>query len=305
MYYIAPTGIGFGIKYAVTNWSIIVTDSSTHALLGATDLIWILLLARIINKEKLGILEALAVIVCIVGTFLVAYDKAKAVQDSFVPIFAKLLAPFIGAFCVSTLRSGVKGLYEPSNRLQGTTTQVEFTAIKLTLSTLAAFICGMIFENGVVHVTNSAKKLPDAWWVGLTNYPAKGTMLVLASGILTFVFHVNLAYLATTTSAMAVGLMQEVKVLPQYGFNAIFVALGVSGLAVSMTSMSLAGAVLSLLGSVLYAFASHVSHTKGKLWLGRRGPEWVKEESATGPPDAFSDSQARVSPLESGLTVSL
>lgn len=311
VYYIFPTGFAFGIKYAVTNWSIQLVSSDLHVVLGATDLFWILLLARIINKEKMGILEFLSVSVCVVGIVLVTLHKVTNIEGtSIVPIFANLLAPFVGAFCVTTLRAGIQGLFEPSNRLQGTTTKIEFTAIKLGISTLAAFLTGMIFENGVVHITNTEKALPDAWWVALSDYPIEGTFFVCATGILTFIFHVNLAWLCQMTSATAIGLMQEVKVLPQYAFNAIFTAMGVVGLTVDTSFMNLLGTSLGLLGAALYALSSHVSHTQGKLFFGRQGI-YFKEPSMSHAgekvlPNLVSTNSSGCQPGDSsGLKVSL
>merc|ERR1712232_250584 len=81
----------------------------------------------------------------------------------------------------------------------------------------------------------------------------------------------------------AVGLMQEVKVLPQYVFNAIFTALGVVGLKVDTTFWNLFGTTLGLSGAVLYAAASHNSQTKGKLFLGSNGLYRANENQGRGP----------------------
>merc|ERR1712039_1038976 len=106
-------------------------------------------------------------------------------------------------------------------------------------------------------------------------------MLLMLSGVLTFLFHVNLAWLCDMTSTVTVGLMQEVKVLPQFAFNALFVALGVKGLDVSLKGTQLAGALLGLLGLLLYVYASYLSHTRGKLVFGRRGFRWQAESIVT------------------------
>jgi hypothetical protein len=278
--YAAPAGLAFGLKYSVTNWAIQVAPSNMFVLLGSTDLIWLLILARVINKERMGLLELLSVVVCCSGISIVLiyrFHNVEFARMGFAEIFPNLLSPFIGALCITTLRFGLKGLFNPRNRLHGSTTKIEFTAIKLAVAAAAAFITSMMFENGVVHITNTEEKLPLAWWVALRHYPAEGTMLVCVSGILTFIFHVNLAWLCSLTSATAVGIMQEVKVLPQYGLNALFTALGVAGLQVDVAPMNIAGSAVALFGAGLYVCASHVSHTKGKLVLVSGGFKFLKE----------------------------
>ncbi len=39
-------------------------------------------------------------------------------------LFFNLLAPFVGALCISTLRRGVAGLFDPTNCLSGTTSSL-------------------------------------------------------------------------------------------------------------------------------------------------------------------------------------
>ena len=50
-------------------------------------------------------------------------------------LFFNLLAPFVGALCISTLRTGVAGLFDPTNCLSGTTSSLVYSSqIKFNLA---------------------------------------------------------------------------------------------------------------------------------------------------------------------------
>jgi len=218
----------------------------------------------VINGERPGVLEVLALAISVSGNFIVAASSVKALDAPFWPLFLNLLAPFIGALCVSTLRAGVAGLFDPGNCLGGAMTKMEFTIFKLALACIAALLSAMLLENGSWSFMGSA--VP--WWTALGSYPAVGTALILASGILTSILHVTLAWLAWLTSAMAVGLLGEVKVLPQWILNELF------GAKHALTSSYLLGAGLGIAGAILYAAASFVRHAHGKLILNPSGLQW-------------------------------
>mmetsp|Transcript_37055 Transcript_37055/g.95700 ORF Transcript_37055/g.95700 Transcript_37055/m.95700 type:complete len:283 (-) Transcript_37055:524-1372(-) len=237
-----------------------MADTSTHAPLGTSEIVWVVLLAMIINKERPGVLELVAVAVSATGN-LVALSSARTINGPFLPLFLNVLAPGVGALCVSTLRHSVVSLFDPSNRLRGTMTKIEFTAIMLTLSSFAALASAMIVESGLFSLHGGMDSNP--WWVSLAAYPSRGTMLILASGILTALFHVSLAWLAWITSATAVGMLGEVKVVPQWTF-----------IKHSMSSMYLVGAGIGIMGSVLFACASYITHTRGKLIVTPSGFQW-------------------------------
>jgi len=255
----APPGLAFGFKYAITNWGILLVDTSTHVLLGATDLIWVVILAIFINKEYPSVIDVFAVMVCLTGSLMIAIHTSSAMTHAFFPILVNLLTPLIGALCVSTLREGAKGIFDKNNRLQGNITKIEFTAFFLGCSALAAFVSAMAIENG----SGLLNTPHEPWWTALGDYPAKGTALILASGLLTCVLHVDNTWMASLISATASGVVSEVKVLPQWCLSALF------NMHVDASPMSLFGALLGLLGSGIFAFGSHLTHTRGKLILRR------------------------------------
>ena len=92
-----------------------------------------------------------------------------------------LLPPFILALCVSTLRMGTQELLRPDNRLAGSMSIVEFTAIKLALSALTAFALAMLCESTGVNGHLS-------WWRALAEESDAGILLVLLGGVFILIF---------------------------------------------------------------------------------------------------------------------
>lgn len=259
--------------------------------MNATDTIWILLLARFYNKEKIGILEAVAVLILMAGTSIVVSAKVKTLQSAaFLPIFANLFSPFIGAVCITTLRKGVLIMFDKGNILNGSTTKIEFTAIKLTCAATTAFVCSLVLENGRIHLTNN-KTVP--WWDELLHhYPFQGTALVLASGLLTFTLHVNNAWLSLFVSSTGHVFLHEVRVFPQWGFNVLFAGLGVKGLKVDLSTQNLVGAIVGLFGAAFYAMITVVTSWYGRLVLRGGQLTWVMDEQ-----EAQGEGRERSDPL--------
>jgi len=257
--HVAPAGVAFGCRYVTANLGLSLADNSTHVLLGATELVWVLLLAVLINKERPGVLEVLACIVSLVGNVIVATSAVNLHQmdTPFWGLFFNLLAPFVGALCISTLRTGVAGLFDPTNCLSGTTSKIEFTSLKLGCASLTSLLAAMLLENGLWSFHGTA----ISWWRALASYPHLGVIFILASGILTSVLHVSMAWLAWLTSALAMGLLVEIKVLPQWILNYFF------GLHHPLSSSYLLGASLGIFGALLYACASWVTQRYGKVSL--------------------------------------
>jgi len=174
------------------------------------------------------------------------------------------------ALCITTLRGGAKELFRADNRLGGSVSPIEFTAVKLLLSASTALILACIMENGHVRLEKSPH---EAWWVALSSYPTSALAFLLLGGVFVLIFQVNITWLSGLTSATAVGIVGEVKIVPQWIFNAMF------DLKVDLTPFNLAGAACAILGSVLYASSSMMSE---RLVLASSGFKWVPrgEDSA-------------------------
>eukprot|EP00427_Karlodinium_veneficum_P004563 CAMPEP_0169170620 /NCGR_PEP_ID=MMETSP1015-20121227/62260_1 /TAXON_ID=342587 /ORGANISM="Karlodinium micrum, Strain CCMP2283" /LENGTH=124 /DNA_ID=CAMNT_0009243725 /DNA_START=21 /DNA_END=395 /DNA_ORIENTATION=+ len=114
----------------------------------------------------------------------------------------------------------------------------------------------------------------QAWWEALAEYPLESLSLLLSGGFFVLLFHVNITWLAGITSAVAIGIVGELKVVPQWLLNAFF------SFEVDLSPLNLLGAALSLLGSILYVIAASLPR---KLKVSHHGFEWcirasVKEQ---------------------------
>lgn len=244
--HIAPVGILFGVKYGITNWGLALVPTAKHLLLQSTDLVWTVIFARIINKERLGFLEGVAAMLSVSGAVCISLEAGGEMEAPALGLAVNLLTPVFLALCITTLRTGAAELFRSDNRLGGTVSPVEFTCIKLALSASVALLLAFMLENDAVF-TAEGNKHPQSWWVALVNYPMQSLGLLECGGIFVLIFQVNITWLAGLTSAVAVGIVGEVKVLPQWILNAVF------SLSVDLSPLNIVGAACSLAGSLMYA----------------------------------------------------
>eukprot|EP00929_Paragymnodinium_shiwhaense_P051821 TRINITY_DN26016_c0_g1_i1.p1 TRINITY_DN26016_c0_g1~~TRINITY_DN26016_c0_g1_i1.p1 ORF type:complete len:372 (+),score=76.77 TRINITY_DN26016_c0_g1_i1:87-1202(+) len=241
--HIAPVGLLFGLKYGITNWGLKLVPTGMHLLLQSTDLLWTALTARLINKEKLGYAEVLAVICSTAGSVMIALHAVDTVEAPALALAVNLLTPLMLALCVSTMRLGARELFRPDNCLEGSMTKAEFTGIKLTLSASVALSLAFLLEGP------AGDKM--AWWEALSAQPEEGVVLMLLGGLFVLIFQVNLTWLASLTSAVTMAIVSGLKVVPQWLLNAAF------NLKVDITFLNLSGAILVLSATMLYAWASY------------------------------------------------
>ena len=89
-----------------------------------------------------------------------------------------LLPPLILALCLSTLRMGAQELFRPDNeKVQGMSV-VEFTAIKLWLSSITAFALASLCETSQ----------NESWWRALMEESNAGIALMLLGGVFVLIF---------------------------------------------------------------------------------------------------------------------
>ncbi|CAK0800883.1 unnamed protein product, partial [Prorocentrum cordatum] len=224
--YSGPAGLCFGLKFSFTNWGLLLVPTATHMLLQSTDLLWTVGCAWLVVGERVGAQEGCAVLLTALGTMLISLDEAT----------------------VAALRRGVKELMRPDNRVGGMLA-VEVTAIKLAVSSLTCLAAACLVEGGGLGLSRCAglrEGRAEPWWEALAVYPARGVSLVLLVAVLILVFQVNITWLARLTSAVTVGMVASVKVVPQWLLN------GLMGLQGPTSPAFAVGVALVLLASLLY-----------------------------------------------------
>lgn len=249
-----PVGVCFGLKYAVTNWGLQLVPTATHLLLQATDLLWTVAFARLINKEQTGPVECLAVLLSTCGTILVSLDLSQSLTAPLVPLLVNLLTPIALALCVTTLRNSVKVLMTKDGILEDGMGAVELTSIKLAFSATTAFIVAFVMEGGFVWpswdgVVLQEASAPTPWWEALSVYPREGLVIIFVGCLSILMFQVNLTWLTRLTSSVCVGMVGSAKVLPQWFMNDLF------GTGVHLTEVMICGAGLIFLSCGLFVSA--------------------------------------------------
>lgn len=280
--HVAPVGLLFGLKYGLTNWGLQLLPTGTHLLLQSTDLIWTVVTARVWNKEKLGVVETVAAALATVGSVMIGLHAGQVVSAPTVPLLVNCLTPLVLALCISTLRSGAQELFREDNPLHGSVSPAEFTSLKLFLSALMALLLSLVLESGTISWTQ-LKAHRDAWWVALQHEQVAGTCFLLLGGVFVLIFQVNITWLSGLTSAVTVGIVGGIKVVPQWLLNAAFL-----GPLVDMSPLNAAGAALVLSASCLYACSISNPYT---LTCGRNGFEWQLREALDGKAKPLLDSE--------------
>eukprot|EP00241_Pyramimonas_parkeae_P018426 CAMPEP_0114327368 /NCGR_PEP_ID=MMETSP0059-20121206/30260_1 /TAXON_ID=36894 /ORGANISM="Pyramimonas parkeae, Strain CCMP726" /LENGTH=362 /DNA_ID=CAMNT_0001456483 /DNA_START=175 /DNA_END=1263 /DNA_ORIENTATION=+ len=218
---LAPLGILFGLKYGVTNWGLQLVPTPVHVLLQATDIVWTVLAAVIINRERLGWLELGACAGAIAGTLLLGIELGASYSTNKTRwlVFAlavNLTSPILLGLCISTLRR----------------------------ATVTA-MCSVLLEGfDVLRSRQAAVPVFQA----LCDNPY--VMLQLAPGsVLIMIFQVNLTWLSALTSATTVGVVGGVKVVPQWIISAMF------SLHIDLNPLSLAGATVVMVSAAIWTCA--------------------------------------------------
>jgi len=263
--HVAPVGVLFGLKYGLTNWGLQLMPTGTHLLLQSTDLVWTVLTARVWNKEKLGFVELFAAGLATMGSLMIGLHAGQILEAPLLPLLVNCLTPLVLALCISTLRSGAKELFRADNPLQGSVTPTEFTSLKLLMSSAMALILSLLMENGLFSLTKQESHR-EAWWVAIQQQQHDGIAFLLLGGVFVLIFQVNITWLAGLTSAVTVGIVGGIKVVPQWLLNAAFL-----GLNVDLSLLNIGGAMLVLTASCLYARSVSRPHM---LVLGCHGLEW-------------------------------
>ena len=146
--------------------------------------------------------------------------------------------------CIATLRSACVVLMRKDNRVKGTVTSIEITALKLAISSTVALILANFFEDNWLQLFRS---LPDSTKLG-----------IIGSSLPILAFQVNCTYLTGITSAVSVGLVGQLKIIPQWLTALLFSANEhfVFGI------LNVSGSMITVVSAAVYALDSWRSFLK-------------------------------------------
>lgn len=242
--WVAPIGILFGLKYGITNSGLSVVPASTHVLLQSTDLVWTLLGAWYINGERVRPIGIVCLLGCIAGTVCLSLHIHESIAAPIYAICVNLTSPILLGLCITTLRSACMELMRGENAISST----ELTALKLLLSSSIAFVMSMIFENQHGDTLS--------WYDAFLQLPQSTQLGVIGGAIPILLFQVNCTFLTFLTTSVSVGLVGQIKILPQWTLALLFAP---STQHVHFSALNIMGAILTVLSAAAYAWSNYVS----------------------------------------------
>lgn len=250
-----PIGFLFGLKYGVTNLGLHLVPAPIHLLLQSTDLIWTIIGAWWINGESVSKVGLLCVSGCIAGSIVLSIQVDETVKAPMLAIAVNLLSPVLLGLCIATLRSACVELMRKDNRVQGSVSSVELTALKLIISSSVAIILACVFDNqkeGLHHHVT--------WWAKFGSLSTSTKLGVLGGSLPILAFQVNCTFLTGLTSAVSVGLVGQLKIIPQW----IMALLFAPNVNFHLEPWNIAGALLSIMSAGAFAINNWMEYSRNK-----------------------------------------
>ena len=215
---VLPVGALFGLKYAVTNQGLMMVSTPVHLLLQSTDLVWTMLWAYLINGECIDYVGLTSLLGCVSGSVMLSMqvvsndrEVPKRYRDvTVLAIMINLLSPILLGLCIATLRSACVELRWKTNRVGGRVSSVEITALKLLVSSPVALVLATFFEGD--------------WLQAFRDLSVPTRLGVIGSSLPILAYQVNCTYLTAITSAVSVGLVGQLKIIPQWIAAVLFSA---------------------------------------------------------------------------------
>jgi len=200
---ILPVSITFAAVMALTNVSISITNINLHILLRTTDIIWVVVFAFIIQKERPTILTAIACISLFFGIVLISpiTDDNWYLKNAWVQLVFNLLSALSSGLMMVLLRRACVIL-----RFKiPTMTVAEITLIKMFQTFIFLLPFPFIFEpkafNAIIDSTLTIK------------------LLVGAGVLITMGFQTTVVGLSAYSLATTVGIIANFKIIPQIIFG--------------------------------------------------------------------------------------
>jgi len=243
-----PIGALFGMKYGITNLGLHLVPAPTHLLLQSTDLVWTVVGAYVINAEVVSMVELFCLAGCVAGSIVLGWSVGNSSITA--PIFAILInltSPILLGLCLATLRLACTELMRPDNRVNGTVSSLELTSIKLIISSLVGLGLACFMEGG--------DGIKDSWWAAFIELEERTRLGVVGGAVLIAVFQVNCTFLTFLSSTVAVGLVGQVKIIPQW-ILATTTAIRTTGFKVQ--TINIVGAICIMVSAAAFAVYNYV-----------------------------------------------
>jgi len=160
-------------------------------------------------------------------------------------VLINLLSPILLGLCISTLRLACTHLMMSTNHncLRGAVvSSVELTSLKLLLASFVATVLAAFME--------------PTWWQAFCEIDAATRWGVLGGALLISLFQVNCTFLTYLTNAVTVGLVGQVKIIPQWIVAAIFAAF-LMPQGFSFQLLNIVGAILIIASAAAFCYSNY------------------------------------------------
>eukprot|EP00026_Physarum_polycephalum_P007934 Phypoly_transcript_08006.p1 GENE.Phypoly_transcript_08006~~Phypoly_transcript_08006.p1 ORF type:complete len:378 (-),score=37.53 Phypoly_transcript_08006:173-1306(-) len=241
-----PISIMFALVIALTNISIFNSPLDLHVLLKATNIVWVVIFAWIIEKEKPKVPVMICVVGLITGSVLISYQFSK--NNTLKSPVKILLLNLFTFFCEAVMVVVLKKVVVVLQKREPTIRAHEITLTKLWQAFLLLLLPTYLVEG----------------LKGMHALQAGGTVywLVAAGIAITAVYQTTTVGLSFFSLATTLGVLGQITIVPQTILAMLLVKIKKSKNPFTFTALHIAGAVLVMLCSVAFGVVRYMENRK-------------------------------------------
>jgi len=232
--------LAFAFVMSLTNMGLfLIKDVNIHVLLRASEIIWVVFFAFLIQKEVPTAPTLICCLLLILGTIFVSIDFTNSLINQTAPIIAiviNLLSSVASGMMLVLLRRSCITL----RKRDPTTSILEITLIKVTMATIMLIPATLALEI-------------DAW-SALLHAQVDMKLLVGAGVFITMAYQSIVVGLTSFSLATTVGIISQSKLIPQIFLSVVWLR------KFTPTALHVIGAVILVIGSCGYGVIRWIAH---------------------------------------------
>jgi len=234
--------LAFALVMSLTNMGLfLIKDVNIHVLLRASEIIWVVLFAFIVQKELPTVLTLLCCLLLILGTGFVSLDFSGSMTykiATIVAIIINLLSSMASGLMLVLLRRACLIL----RKKDPTTSILEITLIKVAMATIMLTPVTLAMEINA--------------WSALLQAEIQIQLLVGAGVFITMAYQSIVVGLTAFSLATTVGIIAQSKIIPQIILSIVWLRKFIP------TPLHVVGALMLVIGSCAYGLLRWFAHKK-------------------------------------------
>jgi len=227
---------------ALTNVGLfLIKDVNVHVLLRASEIIWVVLFAFLIQKEQPNVLTLLCCLLLILGTAFVSLDFSSSMvyqTATIVAIIINLLSSVASGIMLVLLRRACLIL----RKKDPTTSILEITLLKIAMATIMLAPATLALEINA--------------WSALLQAEIHIQLLVGAGVFITMAYQSIVVGLTAFSLATTVGIIAQSKIIPQIILSIVWLRKFIP------TPLHVVGTLMLVIGSCAYGVLRWFAHKK-------------------------------------------